>query len=258
MADRPLVALVSRERSTRMALAEAFEGSPRHWRVELDEQPPDGADAVVVGADASAEGVRFDPEHPEAAVEAVRLSLDSPRAHVVVVTSPGGGTGATSVALHLAASLAREASTCFLDLDVGRGVGPRLGLDPGGARTWGDEPGAGSAPAALPPVAGGFRVLLAPPEATPDLAERVARQAASDFHRVVIDVPQARLDRAVLAQADAVVIVMGPSVPAAVRARGLVEKVWRPPRGRNYQPAGTRRGKHARGATARPGQPHRS
>jgi hypothetical protein len=221
--SKPCVALVSRDPAARLALAAAFDGAPPGWRIELHDTPPHGADAVVRGTDASGAGIRFDPDRPAQVIEDVRRAFGPPSARVLLVTAPGGGTGATTVALHVALSLAPRRSTCFLDLDAGRSCAASLGM-PEGARTWADdipsqaEPG----PAALP-VPGGFKVLLAPSADAGVDPARALELAASGFERVVADVPRTHLNDAVIGCAHAGIAVVPPTIPAVKRARVLVD-----------------------------------
>ena len=214
---RPRVALVARDPQERLALAAAFDGAPPSWDVELHDDAPAGADVVVSAPGSPVAGsVAFDLADPRATVARVAAALGA-RSALVVVTSPVGGAGATSVALHLAASAAARASLCVVDGEGGARA--RLGLDPS-ARTWAaraeDEP---LETVALP-VAGGFRLLIAagPPAA---LEEAVAA-AAGGFDAVIADART--LSDALLARARAGVLVLPPTVPAARRARALGER----------------------------------
>lgn len=199
------VALVARDPSARAALARAFDGAPASWSVELyDERPPD-AD-VVVGSAADSDIV-FDEGDPGLALEAVRAVAAARRSSTVcLVTGATSGCGVTSVALQLAASFARRAETCLVDLDTRwRGIAERLDLLDEETKTWGDvREDETSLRRAAVPVRGGFRVLLAPPcapgggspgrsEGLPDAAgadpTEVVRRAAQHFARVVVDLP---------------------------------------------------------------------
>jgi hypothetical protein len=217
------VAVVCCDPALRLAAARAFDGAPVTWDVMLCEAPPEDADVVVLGPDVAGGNadIGFDPARPELLVPQIEATLGrDARSRVVVVTSAAGGTGTTTVALHLAHALSAAADTCYLELN--QGAAPRLAMPPG-ALTWGD---AGSTPhelrlAALP-VAGGFRVLCAPPDVIEADALAILDRAAEDFERVVVDVGSELLTP-VLARADSGVIVMAPAQPCARRTHALLE-----------------------------------
>jgi Flp pilus assembly CpaE family ATPase len=127
------------------------------------------------------------------------------------------------VALHLARALAEDAATAFVDCDLRWGSATRLGIDASAARTWGDRDAVeGSLHTAALPVPGGFRVLLAPSSGASEDVAGVLRGAAAEFDRVVVDAPfDAILDSA-LSCADAVVLVVSPTVVGAHRARSFM------------------------------------
>jgi pilus assembly protein CpaE len=120
---------------------------------------------------------------------------------VVSVFGARGGAGATFVATHLAAACAAEASTALVDADAFFGdVGAALGIGPnGGVRTAAD----------LSPVADelswehldhvlydhprGFRVLLAPPDASvpqPAALPDILRTLRPRFEAIVAHLPR--------------------------------------------------------------------
>ena len=79
------------------ALAAAFDGAPPSWDVELHDDAPAGADVVVSAPGSPVAGsVAFDLADPRATVARVAAALGA-RSALVVVTSPVGGAGATSV-----------------------------------------------------------------------------------------------------------------------------------------------------------------
>jgi hypothetical protein len=218
------VAVVCCDPALRLAAARAFDGAPATWDVTLCEAPPEDADVVVLGPDVAGgnAGIVFDPARPETMVEQIEATLgtgDGPR--VLVVTSAAGGTGATTIALHLAHALSAAADACYLELTGGGAA--RLSMPPG-SLTWGD---AGSTQhelrcAALP-VAGGFRVLLAPVEPNESEALVILDRAAEAFERLVVDLPAAELLTPALPRAHAGVIVMAPTQPCARRTQALLE-----------------------------------
>ncbi|HEX2294033.1 MAG TPA: hypothetical protein VHN37_01855 [Actinomycetota bacterium] len=207
------VAIVSRDPAVREAAARAFASAPPGWKVELCAREPGDADVVVHGVDVAPDAaIVFDPARPEEAVRSVAASEAGGR--VYVVAAAAGGTGATTVALHLCAALARS---CYAELTE---PSARLGLDDD-ARTWvatGDD----GAPSALP-VAGGFRVLRAPsPCPAPGSFPLAAARRA--FDHVVVDVGTRRDIECVVAPSTAAVVVTSPTRTAALAARALVER----------------------------------
>jgi len=137
-----------------------------------------------------------------------------------VVTSASGGVGTTSIALHLAAVLAPALRVGFIELAPGAAL--RLGFAPNEHLTWADLNGSSESIArCFLPVAPGFRALLAPEDGgDPGLALKRSRSA---FDLLVVDAP-ARSASAALGEADAGVLVMGPSVPQAHWARAFIEE----------------------------------
>jgi MinD-like ATPase involved in chromosome partitioning or flagellar assembly len=214
------VAVVSRDPALRLEAARAFDGAPASWVVSLHTTAPLDADVVVAAPDVEVSGaIPFDPSLPNAALQAVAARATA-GARAVVVTSPSGGTGVTSVALHLAAAAARRHSTCYVDLDVKWGALDRLGL-PDDARTW--EPAEDSSDTvvhAAIPVQGGFRALL-----LHDAAHSAAaiEAAASQFERLFIDAPLAALSPEVLGPSTAGVLIVSPTVPSACRAHRVLD-----------------------------------
>jgi MinD-like ATPase involved in chromosome partitioning or flagellar assembly len=215
------VAIVSRDPVLRLEAARAFDAAPPAWIVSLHTRSPSDADVVVATPDVDVPGaIPFDPSHPEGVLGAVSARTEIERAHIVVVTSPSGGTGATSVALHLAAAAAARHRTCFIDLDLRWGVMDRLGL-PDDVRTW--EAGVHSSDdvvRAAIPVQGGFRALLVHENGHGAAAIDAAR---SEFERVFVDAPVEVLSADVLERASAGVLVLSPTVPSACRARRMLD-----------------------------------
>lgn len=207
------VAIVSRDAAVRAAAAVAFQAAPSQWTVELRAEEPHDADVVVHGVDLGVgEGIVFDPERPADALRAVEAHAGSGR--VYVVAGAVGGAGATTLALHLAAALA---SSCCAELG---GPSDRLGL-PGDALTWLPRDDDRSLQGL--PVAGGFRVLRAPEPCPPPDAFPL-QEARASFDHLVLDVGTRRDLGPVLASVTAAVVVATPTRPAALAARGLVER----------------------------------
>jgi MinD-like ATPase involved in chromosome partitioning or flagellar assembly len=215
------VAIVSRDPLLRLEAARAFDAAPAAWIVSLHTTSPPDADVVVATPDVDVPGaLPFDPSHPEGVLEAVAARAQIDRAHIIVVTSPSGGTGATSVALHLASAAAARHRTCFIDLDLRWGVMDRLGL-PDDVRTWErGEPSADAVVRAAIPVQGGFRALLVHESGQGAAAIDAVKGA---FDRVVVDAPVEVLSADVLERASAGVLVMSPTVPSACRAQRMLD-----------------------------------
>jgi Mrp family chromosome partitioning ATPase len=205
------VALVSRDDWVRAQMAAAFDAAPASWKVTIHEEPVP-ADAVVHGPDiGSASGILFDPTHPESAFERIR-DMTSMEAPVIPVTSTRGGTGATSVALHLAAAAAQSRRVCLIDLDLTWGIEWRLGFDE--IRKW--RPGEDVMEASIP-VKGGFRVV-APDLGTSEALEDLLERAVGAFDVVVADAPEGIGLDATLARSSVGVLVVQATIPGARRA----------------------------------------
>lgn len=140
------VAIVGSDDPSRLALVKALGTAPAGWSLRLHGTPPPDADVIVCDSGSDVPGALVWDGETDLVARVAELSQPSCRS--IVVTSPSGGTGVTSIALHLAAELAARAhSTAFIDADPACGGRARLGLDPGIEMT-------------LPvPVAGGFRVV---------------------------------------------------------------------------------------------------
>jgi Mrp family chromosome partitioning ATPase len=205
------IALVSRDDSVRAQMASAFDAAPASWKVTLHHEPV-SADAVVYGPDlGSASGIVFDPARPETAYEHIR-AMTLTEAPVIAVTSTRGGTGATSVALHLAASAARSHRVCLIDLDITWGIEWRLGFDE--MRRW--RPGE-DVREAMVPVAGGFGVV-APAVRTSEALDDLIERAAGAYEVVIADAPAGIALDAALARSSVGVLVVQATVPGARRA----------------------------------------
>jgi hypothetical protein len=213
------VAVVSDDPRTRLEAARAFDGAPLEWRVTLHTQAPSEADVVVLGPDASGEGIPFDPDDPKRVIQEIESRQSTRVGAVIAVTASSGGLGVTSLALHLAASLAPRCSVGYVDL--GGGADLRMGLQPGKYRTWAElDDEADSVRLCALPMAGGFRALFAPPEGG-DIA-LVMKRARQAFDIVVVDaIAEAATE--VLPDADAAVLIVAPTVPGAHRAAALLE-----------------------------------
>lgn len=195
------VAIVGSDARARLALVTALDDAPPTWSLSLHREPPPDADVVVCDPEAGIPGaVVFDGG--DAASLVARVASSARRAATIVVTSPSGGMGATTVALHLAAELvARGLTTCFVDLDERWGARSRLGLEAA------DEPEAAPVPAAA-----GFRLLT---------GIGSLEAARGTFDRVVVDAPIepfTNLDISVGA-----LLVATPTPEGARRARSVLD-----------------------------------
>ncbi len=221
------MAVVSRDSTVRLQAARAFDSAPSNWTVALHHAPPADADIVVAGADMDVEAdVVFDPARPGHVLDDVmRVAGRAREARIVAVSSPGGGIGVTSVALHLARASARSAPTCLVDFDLEWGAGYRLGL-PEDALTWADAGRSGTSllQAALP-VSGGFRVLASPGETGPPDVPALLEAANAHFARIILDVGRALGAPDLLRAADSVVLVLAPSASSARRARIVLDRL---------------------------------
>ena len=214
------IAVVSNDPDVRLDAARAFDEAPASWSVSLHTSAPDGFDFVVLGPDAEGDGIPFDPSDPARVVEEIKSRSSAREGAVIVVTSASGGVGTTSLALHLAAALAPVARIGFIELAPGAGL--RLGLAPGEHLTWADlDETKDSVARCFLPVGPGFRALLAPHDGSD--AELVLKQARPAFDLLVVDAPP-RTASIALSETDASVLVMGPTVPQAHRARALLEE----------------------------------
>lgn len=214
------IAVVSNDPDVRLEAARAFDEAPAAWSVSLHTSAPTDVDFVVLGPDVEGDGIPFDPANPKSVIEEIESQTSASKGAVIVVTSVSGGVGATSIALHLAAALAPAAKVGFVELVPGADV--RLGLEPGGHLTWADlDESSESIARCFLPVAPGFRALFAPGDGGD--SGLVLKRSRSNFDLLVVDAP-AHSASAALCEADASVLVMGPSVPQAHRARRIIEE----------------------------------
>ena len=220
------VAVVSRDEHVRAEVARAFDSAPAEWLVGLYKEVPWDADVVVFGPDVSdAAGIIFDPRRPERVLDEVRnmAAAGHGDGRMVLVTSCNRGAGVTTLALHLARALAARRGVCYVDLDTEWSAAPRLGLDPAGLVTWGDvDDGAEAVWRCALPVEHGFRVLFAPQGRGIEQGGPVIRRALTHFEILVVDAPWSPAVPDLLDQASAVVLVLPPTRPAALRARSLL------------------------------------
>lgn len=196
------VGIVGSDEAARLALVRALDRAPTSWHLSLHKDIPDDVDVIVCDPGVDAPGAVVVSEGaPNDLVERI-TERAGPGGRTLVVTSPGGGTGATSITLHLAAELAvRGRSTCVLDLDAEWGLRGRLGLDPAGE-------------AEVPiPVAGNFRLLQG--------IDRL-EQARANFDHVLVDAPRSVLEGLAGRVRDAL-LVMAPTPEGARRARCLLD-----------------------------------
>lgn len=213
------VAIVSGSPEIRRAAAAAFDGAPDHWDVTVHREPVT-ADVTVCGPeDAIESAVVFDRDRATEVLGEVERAAPGRSTNVYVVTGIGGGVGATTLALHLAAAFGR--SCAYLDLDLTWGAASRFGLDRSEIKTW-HEIGTGSADrvkqTALP-MAPGFRALFAP-GAGSDLPDWrfVLDRSRAVFDPLVVDAPAGMLDEAA-ADASACVQVIAATATGVARAR---------------------------------------
>ena len=207
------IAAVSRDPEERLQLARAFDRAPASWDVSLHEDVPDDTDVLVCGRGTVVEGsVVFDIETPERVIDDVRRRVEERSAGKrIFVVGATGGSGATTLALHLAAA----GGACVVET-TGSGLRRRLAL--GSARTWSPhaEEGLGAVP-----IAPGFRVLPAPPDAAAEDVRPVLSRAMSAFSYVIVDCKPEHLD-GLLVPGDLCVLVVHPTRPAAERAREIL------------------------------------
>ena len=214
------IAVVSNDSNVRLEAARAFDDAPASWSVSLHTSVPEDADFVVLGPDARGDGIPFDPAEPKRAIDEIKSRVSEGKGAIVVVTSTSGGIGCTSLALHLAAALASDARIGFIEFAPGAGL--RLAIAPGEHLSWADvDESSESLERCFLPVAPGFRALLAPRDGgDPGV---IVKRARTTFDLVVVDTAS-RGSSVALSEADAAVLVMGPSVPQAHLARGIIEE----------------------------------
>ena len=213
------IAVVSNDSNVRLEAARAFDDAPAAWSVSLHTSVPEDVDFVVLGPDARGDGIPFDPAEPMRAIDEIKSRVCESKGAIVVVTSTSGGVGCTSLALHLAAALAPVARIGFIEFEPGAGI--RLGITPGEHLSWADvDESSESLERCFLPVAPGFRALLAPSDGgDPGV---IVKRARSTFDLVVVDTAW-HSSSVALGEADAAVLVMGPTVPQAHLARRIIE-----------------------------------
>lgn len=214
------IAVVSRDEDVRLEAARAFDAAPRSWSVRLHETVPTGVDVVVIGPDVDYGGraIRFEPGRTENLLGDIERSAAT-RNRCVYVVGPCGGAGVTTICLHLAASLARRKTTCYLE-SVWGGAGARLGF-PDDHLTWSDiEEPDGSVETAALPAPGGFRALLA--GAGRVVPRDVLTGALRSFESVVVDADGSHLDLLIPGEGALAVMVVPPTRVGARRARATL------------------------------------
>lgn len=205
------IAIVCSDAALRLEAARAFDDAPASWDVDLCDHVPSDRDVVVGIQTAPGIDVVYDPNQPQGLIEAVSDHLGSRRGPVLV-TSACGGSGATTVAIHLAGALASKAPTCYVDLDPGLAGGARLGLGDNAHRF---DP---AEDLLTIPHAGGFRTMLAPEHG------KVAVEAAtSAFSSCVVDAPAECLED-LLKQSRVAIVVVPPTVPGVIRTRRFLDR----------------------------------
>jgi len=214
------IAVVSRDEDVRLEAARAFDGAPRSWSVRLHETVPPGADVLVVGPDIDYQGraIRFHPGDARNLLRDIERCAAT-RNRCVYVVGAGGGSGVTTVCLHLAASLAARTTTCYVE-SVWGGAGTRLGF-PDDHLTWADVEGpGGSLDTAVLPAAGGFRALLASRGGV--VPGDVVAGACRGFEFVIVDANEDHLDSPTQAEDILAVMVVPPTRVGARRARATL------------------------------------
>lgn len=210
------VAILCPEPELRMAAVKAFDRAPLDWDLRLVSEPTAEADVVVsVGVDREG-AITMDLAHPEKVLEEIARSSSEP--DVIAVVGASGGCGATSLAVHLAAALARDGRAALVDLHADGDAATRVGLVL-------EELPLEDGPLLLP-VAGGFRLAVGR-EGELDVCLEMARAAAD---KLVVDMPRSSLDE--IEQASRVLLVMTPTQPSVRKAARLLasrpEIAWVP------------------------------
>lgn len=168
-----------------------------------------------------------------AEIQAGERAARSALAPLVAVTRALGGSGATTLATHLAAELARRpASVCIFDLDIQFGrVAEVLGLSPRRNLTDLLDAGVRADSAFLHSVAAehatGFSVIAAPSEILPveavdaEQLRRVIELARHEFDYVLLDIPSnlTNWSLSVLAEADSIILLVEQNLASLRQAR---------------------------------------
>lgn len=198
------VSLVAGDLDRRLAMVRALDHAPRDWIVALDARPPDDVDVVVTDDTIDIPGaVRFDPATDIIDRIAARART---KQGIIVVTSASGGTGVTSVALHLAVAFAAIGrATGIVDAAPDQGIRQRLGMPPI------DDEQDGR----VVPVPGGFRVFE---------GGRALERAEEMCRRVVVDAPAGTFTELRADAEERVILIVSPSPQGARRARALAER----------------------------------
>lgn len=213
----PKIAAVSRDQHIRIELARAFDSAPASWSVSLNESAPGDSDVIVCGADVELEGaVSFDIDRPEQVIEDIRDRLGRNEPKVVSVIGAVGGSGATSIALHLAAT----ASSCAMEIGHEAFL-RRLAIRSN--KSWTTGLRSGELELSALPVAPGFRVVASSRDEAPDRAPDAIVPLASSFGPLFVDVHRRALE-AVLALSTQVLLVVPPTRPAAEAALEIVSE----------------------------------
>jgi hypothetical protein len=217
--ERVEIAVVGATEESRLSIARAMDSAPADWLIGFcDGIPSPDVLCVTVGdVAAPADSIRFDPSDPGALVPSIAERLAAASSRTVVVTSAMRGCGVTAIALHLAAAVACDGQTCFVDLDTSWGAKARLRL-PDDSLTW----ATGRVPDCALPVAGGFRAALSPGDGTIPPVSLVS-DLGSAFDRLVVDSPG--MERAPEYRVHAGIMVLPPSGEGACRTRALLEKM---------------------------------
>ena len=212
------IAIVCHDEAMRMQAAKAFDEAPIEWTIGLfDEAPPD-ADLIVRAPGIEGEGIELDLEDPSSTLKEIESRLTRRGAgKVIEVVSTGGGTGCTSLALHLAAYLSSEVPALYVESHPDRGARLRLGLDHEGP-SWSDVEGADDLVSSALPIQGGFRALLAGSE-DGEIPDRCVRWAQARYPFVVLD----RGPAAPSSPDGAAILLMSASIPSARRAVKILE-----------------------------------
>ncbi len=219
------VAVVTHDEAMKLEVARAFDSAPASWAITLHDSPPGDADVLVFGPDVQAGGgIVFDPLQPSAVVQSVAAQAERSRSTAIVVTSASGGTGVTTLALHLAAATAEWSKTCFVDADVLSGAALRLHLEESSHRTWADLEGDEDVLKTALPLPHGFRALFAPQSWAGDPFGHAVTRAQARFETVVIDAPFSCPWPLVPEGAATGVLVMSPTLPSAHRTRAFLDE----------------------------------